>query len=224
MAREIVGIIPVREGSERVKGKNFIEFADGKSLLDVKINHLKEAECFDHIYISSDSVNAEKIAGERGVEFLRRDSAMCRADVYWADVVEHIMETIPGDPLVVWALVTSPLFSGFRRAVDTFLAVEGECDSLVAVLPKKSFFLNKFGRGINFNPGYWHPYSQQLETYYEVTGACYIGLKSDMRKWKYWFGPKPYLFEVPAVQSVDVDTPDDFDLAKKMYKAVNDGA
>jgi len=128
------------------------------------------------------------------------------------------MNTIPGDPIVVWALTTSPLFSRFSEAVNAFHSNIGEKDSLVAVLPKRSFFLNKHGRGINYNPGYWHPYSQQLETYYEVTGACYIGRKSDMLKWSYWFGPNPYLFEVTDYESVDVDTESDFNFAKKLYK------
>ena len=53
--QEIVALIPVREGSQRVKGKNFIPFCNGKSLLEIKINALKEADCFDHIYVSNDS-------------------------------------------------------------------------------------------------------------------------------------------------------------------------
>lgn len=218
MKQEVVGLIPVREGSQRVKGKNFIEFASGKSLLDIKIDHLKNAKCFDHIYVSSDSPRAETIAKERGVDFLLRGEKFCQADVIWADVVAHIMDTIPGDPIVVWALTTSPLFGDFGKAVETFLQKQSEHDSLVAVLPKKAFYLNKYGRGINFNPGFWHPYSQQLDTYYEVTGACYIGRKSDMRKWQYWFGPKPFLFEVSSVQSVDVDTPQDYEFAQKLYR------
>ena len=53
--QDIVALIPVREGSQRVKGKNFIPFSEGKSLLEIKINALKEADCFDHIYVSNDS-------------------------------------------------------------------------------------------------------------------------------------------------------------------------
>lgn len=217
MKKEIVGLIPVREGSKRVPGKNFIEFMDGKSLLEHKIGHLKHSGCFDHIYVSSDSERARDIAGQNGVEFLHRAPEMCSDDVPWAEAVRHIVETIPGDPIVVWALTTSPLFSNFGETVDKFLKVSGEKDSLLTVLPKRAFFLNGHGRGINYHHGYWHPYSQQLETYYEVTGACYIGNKSDMSKWSYWFGPKPYLFEVSKIESVDVDTTEDFELAKKLY-------
>ena len=92
---------------------------------------------------------------------------------------------------------------------------------LFSNLFKKSFFLNEHGRGINYNPGWWHPYSQQLETYYEVTGACYIGVKSDMLKWNYWFGVKPFLFEVSSLESVDVDTQADYEFARKIYKVQN---
>jgi len=213
---DIVALIPVREGSQRVKNKNFIDFSGARSLLEIKIDHLKQAGCFDRIYISSDSDRAKQVAKENGVDFLERAMEMCQSNVLWADVVEHIMNTIPGNPIVVWALATSPLFSRYTSAVEQFIA-HNETDSLVAVLPKKSFFINKYGRGINYNPGYWHPYSQQLEIYYEVTGACYIGRKSDMLKWKYWFGIQPHLFEVSEAEAVDVDTLEQFQFAQKLY-------
>jgi N-acylneuraminate cytidylyltransferase len=213
---DIVALIPIREGSERIKDKNFVEFSEGRSLLEIKIDHLKQAGCFDRIYVSSDSDKVRQIALNNGIDFLERATEMCQSSVIWSDVVEHIMNTISGNPIVTWTLVTSPLFKRYADAVEGFLGHK-ENDSLVAVLPKKSFFIDKFGRGINYNPGCWHPYSQELETYYEVTGACYIGLKSDMIKWRYWFGIKPYLFEVSETEAVDVDTEEQFKFAKKLY-------
>jgi len=213
---DIVALIPVREGSERIKDKNFVEFVEGQSLLEIKIEHLKQAGCFDRIFVSSDSDKVRQIALNNGINFLERTTEMCQSSVIWPDVVEHIISTIPGNPIVTWSLVTSPLFNRYANAVGDFLTHK-ENDSLVAVLPKKSFFINKFGRGINYNPGFWHPYSQELETYYEVTGACYIGLKSDMIKWRYWFGIKPYLFEVSETEAVDIDTEEQFKFAKKLY-------
>ena len=214
---DIVALIPIREGSERIKNKNFVEFSGGQSLLEIKIDHLKQAGCFDRIYVSSDSDKAREIAVNKGVDFLERAKEMCQSSVIWSDVVEHIMNTIPGNPIVTWSLATSPLFKRYANAVKDFFSHK-ENDSLVSVLPKKSFFINKFGRGINYNPGYWHPYSQELETYYEVTGASYIGLKSDMLKWRYWFGIKPYLFEVSETEAIDVDTLEQFKVAQKLHK------
>ena len=213
---DIVALIPIREGSERIKDKNFVEFAKGHSLLDIKIKHLKKNGCFDRIYISSDSDKVKQIAIDNNIYFLDRSTKMCQSNVIWADVVEHIMNTIPGNPIITWALATSPLFNRYAHALEDLLDHKDN-DSLVAVLPKKSFFINKLGRGINYNPGSWHPYSQELETYYEVTGACYIGLKSDMLKWRYWFGIKPYLFEVSESEAIDVDTLEQFKFAQKLY-------
>ena len=140
---DIVALIPIREGSERIRNKNFIDFAGGRSLLDIKINHLKQAGCFNRIYISSDSDRTKQIAKENWIDFLERATEMCQSSVIWADVVEHIMNTIPGNPIVIWALATSPLFNRYTNAVEDFLAHK-ENDSLLAVLPKKSFLINKF--------------------------------------------------------------------------------
>ncbi len=158
------------------------------------------------------------------MEFLERGEEFCNSTTPWAEVVAHIIGTIPGDPLVVWALTTSPLFERFAEALASFQAHREQNDSLVAVLPRKAFFLNEHGRGINYNPGLWHPYSQQLETYYEVTGACYIGKCSDMAHWSYWFGVKPHLFPVSFLESVDVDTLDDFESARTIHMALGAGA
>ena len=55
MTKKIVALVPIREGSERIKSKNFIEFYNGMSLLDIKITQLKKSNKFDKIYLSSDS-------------------------------------------------------------------------------------------------------------------------------------------------------------------------
>lgn len=219
MKHEVVAIIPVREGSNRIRFKNFIPFYKGESLIDIKIKQLKKMNCIDKIYVSSDSDLAESTSKKHNVEFLLRDTEACQAGMAWSDVVSNILHTIPGNPVVVWSLTTSPLFDRFDEAISKF--ANSRNNSLVAVLPKKSFLLNGKGFGINYNPGFWHPYSQDLETYYEVTGGCFIAKKSDMIKWSYWFGPNPILFSVTELESIDVDYQEQFNLAKKLYKLKN---
>jgi len=217
MSKEFVALVPVREGSERVKNKNFRNFFNKKSLFEIKISQLKKSKVFDKIYVSSDSSKVKRLCKNYGVDFLERDSQMCKGHSHsWPVVLTHILNTIPGDPYVVWALTTSPLFNRFDEAVKKFKSSK-KIDSLVGVLPKKNFYLNKFGKGINFNPGPWHPYSQELETFYEVTGSVYIAKKNDMLKWSYWYGPKPLLFDIKNEEAIDVDTKKDFDLAKKIF-------
>ena len=217
MSKDFVALVPVREGSERVINKNFRSFYKNNSLFNIKISQLKKSNIFGKIYVSSDSLKVEKLCKKLKVNFVKRSPDMCKGHLYpWPIVMTHILETIPGNPYIVWALTTAPLFSRFKDAVTMFKASK-KYDSLVGVLPKKNFYLNKFGKGINFNPGQWHPYSQELETYYEITGSIYIAKKNNMLKWSYWFGTKPLLFEIMNDEAVDVDTKKDFYFAKKIY-------
>ena len=94
-------------------------------------------------------------------------------------------------------------------------------DSLVGVLPSKNFILKKNGFPDNFNPGVWHPYSQELETSYFITGSIFLGEKNNMLKWNYWFGRKPILFKLNKIEAIDIDEIQDFNLAKKIYEYEN---
>ena len=52
--KDITAVIPVREGSTRLKNKNVAPFA-GTNLLINKINQLKEVKEISRIVVSSDS-------------------------------------------------------------------------------------------------------------------------------------------------------------------------
>jgi len=214
---KIVAAIPVREGSRRVKDKNFRPFANEKSLLHLKIKQLKKANCFDHIYISSDSERAKKIAEENDIEFLPRPSYLCSSKARWFEVTDYILESIPGDPIVAWTMVTAPLFERYKQAIDKFLSVREEYDSLLTVLGAREYLLNEKGKPINCNFGLWHSYTNELEKHYVITGSLYIARKSDQLRWHYWIGLKPYLYEISKFECVDVDYEEDFQFAEALY-------
>ena len=62
----ITAIIPVREGSRRLKNKNVAPFA-GTNLLINKINQLKQVKEITNIVVSSDSDNMLEMARLQGV-------------------------------------------------------------------------------------------------------------------------------------------------------------
>ena len=64
--KDITAVIPVREGSTRLKNKNVAPFA-GTNLLINKINQLKEVKEISRIVVSSDSDMMLAMAKERGV-------------------------------------------------------------------------------------------------------------------------------------------------------------
>ena len=73
MSHNITAVIPVRKNSVRLKNKNFINFVNKKSLLEIKIDQLKKVKYINQIVVSSDSLKAKMIAKKKGVRFYLRD-------------------------------------------------------------------------------------------------------------------------------------------------------
>ena len=223
MGSEVVAIIPVREGSSRVLNKNFRKISDFDSLLDLKISQLKKQHNFDKIYVSSDSKIAKKISEYHEVEFLYREPYFCSSQARLHEYNTYMLSTIPGNPIVAWAMVTSPLFDGYDKAISEFFNRTPEHDSLVTVIPYKDFLINKHGKPINCAFGHWHLLTHELNEAYQITGALYLAEKKLQMEWKYWVGLRPFLYETSVIESIDVDYEDDFKLAEILLNAKSRG-
>ena len=81
----LVAVIPVRKGSQRVNNKNFKPFAN-ENLLIKKIKILKKIKSLDKIIINTDSDKAIKIAKSYNLDFHKREdyfaSARCPNSIF----------------------------------------------------------------------------------------------------------------------------------------------
>ena len=157
MSDKIVAIIPVREGSQRVKNKNFRPFANQESLYRLKIRQLKSQNCFDEIYVSSDSDIAKSVAEEEDVTFLYRDPYMAGHKARVHEFNNYMLNTIPGNPVVAWTMVTAPNYENYSHAVNKFKSLDKtKYDSLVSVIKYNDFLIDENGKPINCAFGHWH--------------------------------------------------------------------
>ena len=216
----LIAVVPVKKTSDRVKDKNFCEFVHGKSLLDLLLSKLGNCSSIDEVYVSSDNLAISDTVVSRGFKFIERSAAFCNNDVGWSEVITHVIGSIPEEDNVViaWCHTTSPLFGRYSEAIDAFSAAysAGENDGLVTVHARSDFLLNQQGRPLNYSWGVWHPYSQDLEPLCAVTGALFIATKKTMLENRYVISRNPLLFHTSDYESVDVDTPFDFQLARLM--------
>ena len=72
MHRKITAVIPVRKGSIRVKNKNIKPFGNS-SLLELKIDLLKQVVGIENIIVNSDSQEMLDIAERKNVNTFLRD-------------------------------------------------------------------------------------------------------------------------------------------------------
>ncbi len=133
-----VALIPARQGSKRVPGKN-IRPLGGHPMLAYTIAAARASGVFEAVIVSTDSEEVARIARHYGAEvpFLRpaEFAGDKSPDIEW---VEHTLATLAssGRPYDCFSLLrpTSPFRTAdtIRRAMTLFLAQEG-VDSLRAV-------------------------------------------------------------------------------------------
>lgn len=212
MKKDITAIIPVREGSRRLKSKNVAPFA-GTNLLLYKIEQLKRVEEIKKIIVSSDSDKMLKMAEMSGVLTHKRAPEYCdEATKTFGEVVSHICESVEGEH-ILWATCTAPLVFPkiYKNAIRTYLSkINSGNDSLISVEPFKRYLWNQKGP-INYELGLGHVPSQQLPELYFVTDGILLAPRLKMIEWNYFHGPNPVLFPLDKRTSIDID--DGLDLA-----------
>jgi N-acylneuraminate cytidylyltransferase len=214
-------VVPVKGRSERVESKNFRPFADGMSLTELKVRQLTESGVFADVFISSDADEAAAIAEKYGVTFIRRDEAFCNNVVPWSDVVYHVVKSLPisEDETVCWSQVTSPLFSRFREAIEAYERRREEgYNGLLGVSALSEYIVTEKVRPVNYAWGVWHPYTQDIERLYRVTGSVHIASRGEMMRCRYIVPQKPFMFETSPYEAIDVDTDYDFRLAQLLHQ------
>ena len=143
----IIGMVPARIGSERLKMKN-LALLNGQPLISYAIEAAKSSGVFSRIVLNSDGDIFQKIAQRYCVEFYHRPPHLGSSDTKSDDVVQDFMLKYPSD-IVVWVNPISPLQTGeeIHRVVDYF--IEEALDSLITVKDEQVHCVYR-GEPINF--------------------------------------------------------------------------
>ena len=213
MQESITAVIPVREGSTRLKNKNIAPFA-GTNLLLYKIAQLKCVPEISKVVVTSDSDNMLAMATQCAVATHKRAPEYCDEKTKsFGEVVRHVAESVTGDH-ILWATCTAPLVfpRRYRQAILQYeQALSEGFDSLMSVEVFKRYLWDANGP-VNYELGVKHVPSQQLPEYYVITDGILLAPRAKMIEWSYFHGTNPYKFKLAKRESVDID--DGLDLAK----------
>lgn len=210
-------VIPVREGSSRVKQKIFLPFHEELNLVEWKVDQLKRIQRSDRIYLSSNSERVKEIAHSMGVEYLPRNDYLSTGhDASFSEVITGIVNDVPTDHFA-WVTVVVPLMkpSEYREAFELYLqkVVEDKShDSLVSVNLLKEYFWSDKGP-LNYRADKNHTISQELPNLYRVTNGLYMRNKVDTLAEGYFLGQKPFKHQVCKISGVDIDEYEDYQMS-----------
>jgi CMP-N-acetylneuraminic acid synthetase len=219
-AKRTVAVVPAKANSTRVPEKNFREFADGKSLVEIKIEQLLAAEIYDEIYLSSDHPSAQSIAEKYGVRHIVREPYLAAESTPWHETLVGILVSTgeaPQDVDVSWVQVTNPLFSDFRRVIEALDSAGSKHDSAFTTTVFKHYLLAPNGSPLNFQFGPWHKYSPDLEPYRTVNFAMLHAPLHVMMDHKYFIGSRPITVDISLSEGWDIDTVEEFEIAQSLF-------
>lgn len=213
----IIALLPMKANSERVKGKNFREFC-GKPLFKWILDSLLEVTEIDQVIINTD---AGHILAELGVVDSDRVSIRQRKDALCGDLVS--MNLILADDIAntssdiyLMTHTTNPLVSAttIRRVIKAYLEQRknGSVDSLFTVNKIQTRFYRKDGSAVNHDPDNLIR-TQDLEPWYEENSNIYLFTDESFKKTGARIGKSAMMYEVPQFESIDIDTPEDWDFA-----------
>ncbi len=223
---DISVIIPVREGSSRVREKIFLPFDDNCTLLEWKIDQLKQVQAPNRIFLSSNSERVAAVARERGVEFLPRDDYLSIGHkASFSEVITGVVKDIPTRHFA-WVTVVVPLMSPreYRDGFELYQhnVVESRShDSLVSVNLLREYFWDDKGP-LNYQADRNHTISQELPNLYRVTNGLYMRDRETTLNEGYFLGPKPCMHQVSKKAGVDIDEYEDYQLALAMKQFYSD--
>lgn len=203
--------MPIKLKNERCPGKN-TKMLGTKPLLQYELDSLKKTGLCDSINVYCSDEAVVPFLPE-GVNFIQRPKDLDLPTSNFTQIFTNFMNEQDAD-IYVYAHATAPYISVETMKQCIEAVKSGEYDSAFCAT-KLQDYLWKNGEPLNFDATNV-PRTQDLEPIYQETSGVYVFTKSVFMNFKRRIGKNPFIKEVTFKEAVDIDNPEDFDLAEVM--------
>ena len=216
-------VIPARGGSKRIPRKN-VKYFLGKPLIAYSIEAALNSGVFERVIVSTDDAEIADVAVKFGAQVpFMRDAALSDDYATSSDAVADAATRLGEYTHVCCLYATAPLITGeiLREAYGKF--EEAECEFLFSATEfsfpvQRAIRLSNDGAVNMFYSQFALTRSQDLERAYHDAGAFYFGRREAWLEKKPIFAPHSRAFLLPRNLVCDIDTPEDFEFAQKLYR------
>ena len=211
----ITALLPMKANSERIPNKNFKPIS-GKPLFAWMLQVLCDLDFVDRVIINTDA-NSDAFSGyldNAKIVLRKRSPDLCGDMVSMNKIIE---DDILSDKNNIFLMThtTNPLISKetFKKAIEGFTHRDKSLfDSLYSTTKFQGRFYYEGSVAINHNPDELLR-TQDLPPVFLENSCLYLFEKDTFLQTKTRIGKKPILFVTPQLESVDIDTEDDWLIA-----------
>ncbi len=221
----ISAFLPCRRGSQRIPNKNIKTFAGVEGgLLEIKLNQLCKVNEIDSIVISSNDNRVLEFANtykDSRIVIDDRPEHLGANETTTDQLIQYVPELIK-EGHVLWTHVTSPFMNevDYSKIIKKYEQVcNAGFDSLLTVLKLRGFIWDENGPISYDRSKLKWPMTQNIKPFFEVDSGVFLSSITNYLNCKDRIGSAPYLYQQEKIKSVDIDWPEDFELAAKIWLA-----
>ena len=221
--QKVVALMPMRHGSERVIGKNYRPFANGRPLFTHVLDNLVACSRISSVVIDTDSQIIKEIckAEYPDVVLLDRPEHLRDGSIPMNDVLRHDLSQVEGD-YFLQTHSTNPVLSlqTLETALETFFKSYPIYDSLFSVTRLQTRLWDQLTRPINHNAEILLR-TQDLPPVYEENSCIYLFSRETLEVHNKRIGDRPLMFEVDKLEAQDIDEEVDFKIAEAVFREIH---
>lgn len=224
-----VAVIPARGGSKRIPRKNIRSFV-GRPMIAWPLRAARASGCFDRIIVSTDDNEIAQVAREQGAEVpFVRPPELSDDSCGTIPVIAHAVQWLTGQGDAVEEVCCIYATAPFLQAEDLCRGLAALQNSGVdyafsvtsyAFPIQRAFRIEPSQRLTMFQPEHEQTRSQDLEEAWHDAGQFYWGRADAWVGNAPLFGPNSAPVILPRHRVQDIDTPEDWDRAELMFKAL----
>jgi len=220
----IKAFLPCRSGSERIKNKNIRKFSKYKfGLFQLKIEQLIKVNEINEIIVSTDDskiINFLNQKKYKKINIIRRPKKLALSKTKTDNLIVYSSKFFDEKDHILWTHVTSPLFGikDYSKAIKVYKKKIKKYDTLIGANIIQEFIFNdKNPINYNYKKTYW-PNTQNLKKLYKINNTIFLTSAKNYINKKNRIGSKIFFFNVEKIKSLDIDWPEDFKIAEKIYE------
>lgn len=227
-----LAVIPARGGSKRIPRKNIKPFC-GKPMIAWSIEAALDSGCFDRVIVSTDDEEIAQLSRSIGAEapFLR-PAELSGDHVGTIPVIAHAIRWQNSNGIEVQQACCLYATAPFVRSADLQAGLEklngAGADYAFSVTSyafpiQRAIRITPNQRVEMFQPEHFNTRSQDLEETWHDAGQFYWGTAKAWLQGNPIFSHMSVPIVLPRSRVQDIDTPEDWERAELMFKALGKG-
>ena len=216
----VIALLPMKAHSERVQNKNLKLFHIAP-LYHAIVKSLLFVDFIKKVVINTDSSDITKdvLNNYPNVQIIDRPVEIQGDFVSMNKIIEYDLSQLQGEHFIQ-THATNPLLEPetIQKGIEAYFEGLPNYDSLFSVTRLQTRLYWEGGKPVNHYPSELLR-TQDLPPVFEENSNFYIFSKDSFKRaGNNRIGLNPQMFEVPKLEAIDIDEPEDFVLAETLYK------